>query len=123
MVSAEGELRRKRQGGYREGSIESHSTLNSAPSCLAGNLNIAALVFAIFCPRLPIWDILDYISSAKSDLAREDAILEDVKLRNRVFYLPNLRSSFTCHCLIFSDEHQLPSRPLTCSYCGVKYHA
>jgi hypothetical protein len=73
-ISPEGEQQRRwRQGGRRD--IEGHSTLNSAPNCLSGNLNLAALVFGIFCPRLTIWDILDLISSAREDLQREEGIL------------------------------------------------
>lgn len=124
MVSPEGEMRRRRRaGGHGKQAIEGHSTLNSAPNCLAGNFNIAAIIFGIFCPRLSIWNILDIISSARVDLAQEEAILEDVRLKNRIFYLPNLRNAFSCHCLIFSDDpHLYPLSPLVCSFCGSQYH-
>lgn len=72
---------------------------------------------------MTIWDILDYISSAKADLAQEEGILEDVKLPHRIFYLPNLRSSFSCHCFIFSEQPRVqPSRPLVCTSCEGEYH-
>lgn len=65
MVPAEGNLRRRRLEG---GLIEGYSTLNSVPSCLAGNLHIAALLFSSFCPRMSMWNILDELTRVREDL-------------------------------------------------------
>lgn len=49
----------ERDNGIQDGLvIEANSTLKSTPPCYAGNLNIAALIFSIFCPKVGIWDIL-----------------------------------------------------------------
>jgi hypothetical protein len=72
-VSLEGEHRRGRQGTNEY--IEGNSTLNSAANCLTGNLNIAALIFSTFCPRMSMWDILELVATARDQLAQEEEIL------------------------------------------------
>lgn len=96
--------------------------MNNSPNCLAGNLHIAAQLFSTFCPKMSVWDILDYVSSIKLQLEREDEILENIRLNGRIFYLPNLRNSFSCHCSIFGSQRTNPS-VLECRFCSSLYHA
>lgn len=48
--------------------VGSKSTLNSSPKCLLGNLNIAVLLYQMFCPKMVIWDIIEKMTSIKKEL-------------------------------------------------------
>lgn len=71
---------------------------------MMGNINIAVLIYEIFCPKVNIWDIVEKMTEVKKSLLKEDSVMEIVEPHRRIHMVENYIDSYKCHCLVFKEK-------------------
>lgn len=77
-----------------------------------GYMHIAAIIMKDFCPRLDLFNIVEYLSQIKEILEKvvNADVIEGVELKNKPCLLANYLYKYECYCQVHNGKSQNESK-------------